>query len=343
MVLVVGLSTLLARGWRTALFHTAPLGAIYAVWWYGYGRYAVPTTNSGLDLTRDFVIQGYRRTFEALGMVPMVGTLLVVVLVLGLILAWYRIDRPELRQRASNPLALLVGGVLFIAVAGWGRAWAFGADFAGRSRYMHALAVMTLPALAVAVEAIYRRWRVVGIAAGAMLLIGVPGNVRRTMDYDELNRFALGQPGLVLAVANSPLTASVPRETHPFPDWAKEVTTGWLVDGVNSDKIPTSDHRVDKQVAPIVELRVGLEQLNGPEDPTGCRALTQPEDRELQPGDVINFAGGPLRVFDREPGVPRNYNVTYMPQSGNRLLVVGGPFAVRLASANVLLPARVCE
>ncbi len=343
MVFVVGLSMLLSRGWRIALFHTAPLAAIYAAWWYGYGRDALPSTYSGLGLTRDFVVEGYRRTFESLGVLTVVGILLVVTLVVGLILAWHRIDRPEVRRRAATPLALLVGGVVFLAIAGSGRASVLGVAFAGTSRYQHVVAVMTLSALAVAIDAIYRRWQVVGMAAGALLLVGIPGNVRRTVDYDERNRFTLGQPGLFLAAAHSPLARSVPRESRPFPDSAPEVTVGWLIDGVASGKIPESDPATDDRFAPIVELRLGLQQLEGPRDPKNCRALTKPEDRQLQPGDAINFSGGPLQVFDRQPGAPRTYNVIYPPEAGDQLVVVGGPLSVTLVSPNRSSPTALCE
>ena len=40
MVAVVGLSALLRRGWRAALFHTAPLGLVYVVWWLAFDAQA---------------------------------------------------------------------------------------------------------------------------------------------------------------------------------------------------------------------------------------------------------------------------------------------------------------
>src|SRR6185369_9091996 len=33
MVVVVGLATLLRRGWRIAVLHTVPLAAVYGAWW----------------------------------------------------------------------------------------------------------------------------------------------------------------------------------------------------------------------------------------------------------------------------------------------------------------------
>src|SRR3954462_5852374 len=37
MTMVVGLTMLMRRGWRIALLHTVPLGAVYSLWWATIG------------------------------------------------------------------------------------------------------------------------------------------------------------------------------------------------------------------------------------------------------------------------------------------------------------------
>jgi hypothetical protein len=63
-------------------------------------------------------------------MLPFVGLLLGTVLLVGLTLAWHRIGSGAVRKRASSPAGLLVASVLFLAVAGWGRAWLYGPNYA---------------------------------------------------------------------------------------------------------------------------------------------------------------------------------------------------------------------
>ena len=55
MTLVVGLAALIRRGWRAALFHTAPLGLLYVVWWLAFARGEYSTANDSIDLVVRFV------------------------------------------------------------------------------------------------------------------------------------------------------------------------------------------------------------------------------------------------------------------------------------------------
>jgi hypothetical protein len=343
MVGVVGIATLLRRGWRIATFQTVPLALIYSWWYVAYGREALPSDSSGLDLTRRFVFEAYNKTFGALGMVPGVGLLLAVVLIVGLGLAWHRIDRPDVRRLAAAPLAMMLGSLAFLAITGWGRAWVFGVEFASRSRYLHVAAALLLPALAVAINALYSRWRAVGIGACVLLLIGIPGNIRQTVNYEERNPFALGQPDLFLATANSPLLREVPRDLRPFPESGLGITAGWLEDGVDDGKIPRTDGPADALSSAVVGFRLGLRQVDGPGDPVECRPLTEPVNREMNTGDVIDFSDGQLQVFSNDPEVPRSYFVPFSPEAGDRLVAVLGPLSLRIASRNPFLPASLCS
>ena len=95
--------------------------------------------------------------------------------VCGLALAWRGLPRDELRAQASLPIGLLAGLVFFILVTAYGRG-----DFpevAGQSHYMEVTAVMVLPALAVAAQAVANKGRVVALAVPLVFLIGIPGSL----------------------------------------------------------------------------------------------------------------------------------------------------------------------
>src|SRR5258708_1517843 len=46
MVIVVGIATLIRRGWRIAAVHTVPLGFVYLIWWSTMARFAYTTRGS---------------------------------------------------------------------------------------------------------------------------------------------------------------------------------------------------------------------------------------------------------------------------------------------------------
>src|SRR5207244_2179732 len=119
---------LIRRGWRIAVFHTAPLGAVYAVWWFAYARDDYEARPGSLGLVIRFVATRVGGTFDALGQIPGVGILLAALLVVGLVLAWRPLDRAERRRRAAAPAALLVGPAVFLVITALGRASAFGAS-----------------------------------------------------------------------------------------------------------------------------------------------------------------------------------------------------------------------
>ena len=188
MVVVVGLATLARRGWRVALFHTAPLGGLYALWWVSEGRDAYGNNDGGgLGQLARFGAIGMGATFDAMGQLPGAGIALGVLLVVGLTLAWHGLDRAELRKRAAAPAALLIGAVVFLVITGLGRASiilsAFGQHVPGR--YLHLVAALSLPAIAVAADAVARRWWKLAPAVLALFLVGIPGNLYALADYNQ--------------------------------------------------------------------------------------------------------------------------------------------------------------
>ena len=170
MVAIVGIATLLRRSWRAALFHTVPLGVMYAAWYLVHRddierQTAVFTGGAyGPGQAISFVWNGLSGSFRTLGGSPVAGILLAVGMVAGLALAWAPMPWAEFRRRAAMPVALLMGEVAFLAVAGHERTY-FGTAHAVESRYLYILVAFTLPAMGVAVDALTRAWRFAAIPA----------------------------------------------------------------------------------------------------------------------------------------------------------------------------------
>jgi hypothetical protein len=64
-----------------------------------------------------------------------------------------------------------------LCISGIGRAAAFGAESARTGRYLYVFIALALPAVAVAADAVARRWRLLAPVVLVWLLAGIPGNV----------------------------------------------------------------------------------------------------------------------------------------------------------------------
>jgi hypothetical protein len=185
MIIIVGVATLMRRGWRVALFHIAPFGVLYVLWWFTQARDAYTTQRTSIGELARFVARGIAATFDAMGQLPGVGVALGVLLIVGLGLAWHNIDGAELRRRAALPGALIVGAIVFFVISGLGRASGIWAPDRA-SRYLHIVAALSLPALAVAADAVVRRWRMLAPAVLVLFLIGIPGNLRTLANQPKI-------------------------------------------------------------------------------------------------------------------------------------------------------------
>jgi hypothetical protein len=243
MVLAVGVAMFMRRGWRIALIHTVPLGLLYVLWWatlarssYELARQANPTSPS--QVIR-FIPDTVANTFRALGQVSGVGILLGFLLLVGLGLAWRSLSRDELRARAAVPVALTVAALVFLGLTGFGRG-ATGAGASERGRYLYVVAALLLPALAVAADAVIRRWVALAPVVLALFVVGIPGNLHAAVDYAQEQR-ATSQlfRRTQLTLPRLPLAQQVPRSHIPQtgPHYYY-VTIGWLLDGVASGRIP---------------------------------------------------------------------------------------------------------
>jgi hypothetical protein len=243
MAVVVGIATLARRGWRAAAFHTAPLGVLCGVWWLGFGRDegAGDIFTSPLGAVLRFVIVGTGAAFKALGQLPGAGLALGALLVVGLALAWAPLRGAALRHRAAMPGATLVGSFVFLFLAGLGRASArLGPDEARASRFIYLAAALSLPAIAVAADAVIRRWQLVAPVVLALLVIGVPGNLRAFRDTRSKEAaFHRDARNLMLSFPRVPVARELPAWVRPMPgEETNNITLGWLLTGVESGRIP---------------------------------------------------------------------------------------------------------
>jgi hypothetical protein len=327
MTVVVSLAILLRRGWRMAARYAVPLAAVFAAWWVAFARGAYGSAGASTDAF-EFVGIGIGHAFHAIGHIPLAGFLLAVVLVAGLGVAWRREPNGALLGRAAGPIALLVGAVLFFVISGFGRAASLGTGFARGGRYVHLFAAMMLPALAVAVDALVRRWRLLAPALVVLLLLGIPGNIA-AIRPTGIQRITLGDPTLFRAMPRSPYAREVPRSLRPILG-AHEVTVGWLLDGVASGRIPAPPHMSPEEQA-AVALQLAVSQRSGGVASRNCTPLTAPVERRLRAGDRFGFTGGPIVLQLTTPDGVTSAPVGYSRQYGQTLQAVVGPIDVRIS------------
>jgi hypothetical protein len=323
------------------LFQTAPLAVLYIAWWFAFGRDDYSNAHGSAEDVLRFVWAGLSGAFDEMGQLPGVGLALGILLVAGLVLAWHGLAWNGLRRRAAAPAALLVGAVVFLAVAGFGRVPFFGAEYGRSNRYLYVACALCLPAIAVAADAVLRRWRTVGVVAVALLVVGIPGNADLIVHYETEWACCRGPKDLILALPQVPFAHMVPRRLQPIPDAASGVTIGWLLSGVRAGRIPVPSH-VEPRISAEANRRLSLFQSRRATAHGHCTVLDHAVTRTLQQGQAVRIDGGPIRISaPQNPGLA----VTYIPDDGRTLTAVHGPLTVRMES-NFPLPfplAVLCE
>lgn len=187
MTFVVGLATLSRRGWRVALFHTAPLAGAYLVWlWTAPKGEATASSraSSVLDVVK-FVRAGAQATFDGFGQLSGLGIAIALLLIIGLALIFRQRDRDAPSTRLTTPLALLAGAAAFLVITGVLRSGPrTGSVHGAQSRYVYLVGAMVLPSVALAAETIVHFRRQLGAAVAVLLLMGVPGNITLLASYE---------------------------------------------------------------------------------------------------------------------------------------------------------------
>ena len=349
MILVVGLAVVVRRGATMAVVHVLPPAACFAGWWLAYGRHHpyVEDRSEPSLLTR-YALEGFETTLHAIGRLPTTSWLLLVMLGAGLFMAWRHLGSAEVRRRAAEPASLLGGGLLFLGLVGWSRAWvmeamAGGLNFEGR--YVHIAAAMALPAVAVAADAVARRLRALGVIVLLPFLVGLPGNVHEIVDRDALEIRQQGDPDLFLAVAHSALIDRVPGTVQPFPENEQGViTVDWIRAGLEEGRIPAPDGKVATRLALAASLRLTFEQTDTPVVESPCVTTAASLTRRFEVGQAISFfregfGQGIVAVQPAASETALPVTVTYGDIDGATLIAVEGPVDVVLKPRG---PLTIC-
>jgi hypothetical protein len=343
MVIAVGVAVLISRGWRLALLHTMPLAAVYLAWYVALGNDGYTGYRAGVGNVARFVRLMITSTFSAMGHWRYGGVALAALLVVGLVVAWRPLSRQEFRKQSAAPLGLLVGAIALLGITGFGRAGL--ATFHEKSRYLHLVTAMVLPALAVAADAVMRRWRTLAPVVVVVLLIGIPGNVNVLVDYMDTpivkNQARYRQ--MILSLPRVPAAKQVPRDVIPDQQFAHFVTIGWLLDGVASGRIPKPAH-ISAADEAMDALRLSFRQLrfNRAVPFDVCVPLTKPMVFRLDTNQRVTLAtvSGTARLtpVSAQPGDTPPF----------LMITVAGPIleAVRAVDFRVTsvgpYPGRVC-
>jgi hypothetical protein len=355
MIIAVGVAVLLMRGWRPALVHTAPFAAVYLVWYAWKGHVGYDGYHAGVGQIVSFVRTFVAATFGALGHYRGLGIVLGVLLVSGLIVAWAPLDRAALRRQAALPAALLVGALSLLCITGFGRAGL--SSFTEKSRYLHLVAAMVLPAIGVAADALMRRSRLLAIGIVAVLVVGIPSNINVIVDYMHRPIVTAQTPykQMMLSLPRVPVATQVPRDVKPDQFLAHFVTIGWLLGGARSGRIPQPAPLTPAEAA-MADLRLSFRQTSGPltvvdgryQDADGtdyeCVRVSDELVFSLRPGErfVIHAPSGSVRILPPSIGVFRTTPFKIITVAGANLVAVRPvQFRLRLADPRVLI-AQVC-
>jgi hypothetical protein len=332
MAIVAGMAILGRRGWKAALLHTAPLGAAYIIWWsIEHPQLTAPLGRPSVGVTFRWIKSSEIGVFLALGRYQIVAALLAVVFVIGLVLAWSPLGWSGLRRLASTPIAMVVGAVVFAGFTAASR-WYLGSEFARSSRYLYIGTALTLPALAVAVNAILRRRREVGIAALALLVVAIPWNATH-FDQNSVfgKNYMKSRKQILTNVVRLPEAREVPRDVRPIADVyvGPDLTIGFLLDAEKAGKLKAATGPISPQLEGELIVKIGVAQDTGGA-PTDCRQLSRTLEIKPAKGTVYSIMT-PVTISRRNSAGQWSPPVSFNPIDGSTLTIELRGLDLRLA------------
>jgi hypothetical protein len=271
--------------------------------------------------------------FEALGHFGVVAVALAVLLVGGAVLARVDSTGREFLRRWALPIGMVAGGVAFAAVSGYGRA-AISDELAKSSRYVYIVAALTLPALALAAEAVVRRWRIALPGVIALFVIAIPWNAT---DF-ERGVFGRGyfdnEERILTTVVRMPFATDVPRDVRPIPDvyLSEDLTIGFLLDAVDAGKLEPATRPITPAEENEMRVRLGIAQRIERRFPTGCRKIEGNYDVDPERGTVLRI-GTPVSISTRRDEQVTSAPVVFLPRDGIKLVVTLDGLALRFGPA----------
>lgn len=346
--LVVGLAVLIRRGWKMALAHTVPLGLLYL----GWSAVGHPVTSSTFgrptfEVLVLWVRSGVVGTFLAIGHFQVLAALLAVILVVGLALAWgpWRTTSwAQVRREMAMPVALFAGALAFAASSGLGR-WYLGSEAARSSRYVYLGAALTLPILAVAAQAIARRWRPLGPVLAAVFLVAIPFNLA-SFEPAVFGENYMEQRRHVLTTAvRMPFAYDVPETLQPIPDpyASDQVNMGFLLTAARNGDLEPSTTELTPFVVNEFRVRLGLYQRQSDQFPALCQTVDRSLELSPAMGDEY-FIPDQVRIATRTGSRPSGPFVAFNPLAGgNRLTVVLPDLDLLVTPAGGATSFKFCE
>jgi hypothetical protein len=342
MAIAVGISTLVRRGWRMAVAHTAPPAAVFLLWSATYGRDAYGGPKPAVAAVERFTRELLTAVFNGFGQIPGVGVAFAVVVVVGVPLAVIRQTWGDFRRFDGPTLALALAGGGFALSTAFGRSFdvsGFPAQ-ASATRYVYIVAALLLPTVALAASAFVDRWRVALPAAIALFVVGLPANIAQ-LHANGAEAYTVGDPTMVLTLAHLPLARSVPRNLSPLPPPEDSFPIGWLLDGVASGRVPKQPPDVDRRTSATAGLYLSVYQTT--DVPSGaCVPIESGASVDVRPGDAIRFHGPLVTLRVRTDGRSVAQN-SFSALRGRTLRIVGEPLELAVLPTPSDKPADLCR
>jgi hypothetical protein len=319
MTTAVGFAVFLRRGWRVALFHTLPLAAAYLCWsrFAPSGEGEVNDAGGVGEVVR-FVLIGLRAVFDRLGQLPGVSILAIAVLVAGSVCVVTNLGVAKAGRLFAVPIGMSGGAVMFLVLTGLVRAGVNshggvtteGPRLAADGRYSYVVITLVAPMLAVAVDALVRRWRRLAPAFVAAVVVCTPAYLLQfRTDARSFAKTATDKQW-VLAVPHLSVATQVSRNlpVYVLPRLGYlggTVSLGWLLDAAASNRLPNS-HQLSAQDDATLSLRLALSPRSAFAPSTTahasqCARIEAPTVDELKRGDVLTVSGGDVLAVYESP------------------------------------------
>jgi hypothetical protein len=202
---------------------------------------------------------------------------------------------------------------------------------------------MVLPAVAVAADAIGRVWRYFVPVVLALLLVGVVGGLRRVDNTQaRLDSLYTRTKLTILPVAHDPLARSVPATLRPEQLSARDVTVGWLLQGVREHSIPAAPKLIIVDLRGSSDFRLTFFQNDDRAPSRICTQLTRPTDLRLKQDEVIGVYDNPVTIIPLAQPAVVGFAPFFAPREGNAIKVLRPVRPVVIYSYSSAAPGRVC-
>lgn len=345
MLVAVAVATFLRRGLRVSFAVVSIPATVFAIW----NLLAAPTDHSlpraDLRQTTSYAASMTFDTAQALMQSTAGAVVLLAVLVTGTGLVITSTGTASLRHELAAPAGLLVGAVAFAIVVGFSRGapTLWGPSPTDVDRYLHVMAALCLPAVAVAADALAERWRPALIGALGLFVVGLPGNIAALSPRPLAQ---VGDRATVLHLADLAVELGSPRSSKPSLSrgTGAGLVIGPLVDARRDGRVPDPPAgAVAAREAAFLALVLSPSTDGSTE---GCRAqeLRAPDPIRVERGDRLLVRSSSAVHFERVVDGTRSGH-PYTPFSLGTLLALDvrwGPIELHVRTDDPAAELVVC-